>query len=276
MVVMVVAGCTLLAPAVARAQLPPPGPAVTIREVSRSSPIVAEVGSTVEAQYQGSFEVATPPPPVLTYSGAADDATFEFPYTKGHLRAIATSDIAGSSAAFDTFTAAGGNAIFDAADHIPSGASCGSFFTDACRTIFTTVATPDSTGLAAHPVEVFVETSNPANPGVLQPHLGSTLTVGEATILIDRIRAGIPLGGPGPGYVPALGGIDRSTLAIVESSVFIPPIAGVDRPIMIYVGALDGMLHAICAQVQGPCAALGQELWAFIPRTQLGALRLNE
>jgi type IV pilus assembly protein PilY1 len=70
---------------------------------------------------------------------------------------------------------------------------------------------------------------------------------------------------------PVLGGIDRSTMAVIEPS----PLANGGRPTMVYVGGLDGMLHAVCASVQGACTELGVELWAFIPRTQLPALRTN-
>jgi hypothetical protein len=44
---------------------------------------------------------------------------------------------------------------------------------------------------------------------------------------------------------------------------------------MIYVGGLDGMLHAICAEKKGRCLAIGMELWAYLPRTQIGRLRVN-
>jgi hypothetical protein len=68
-----------------------------------------------------------------------------------------------------------------------------------------------------------------------------------------------------------MGGVDRSTPAVIGAS----PLAGSERPTMAYVGALDGMLHAVCAEVAGACRFLGQELWAFIPRTQLPRLREN-
>ncbi|HWM85609.1 MAG TPA: hypothetical protein VNO33_07220, partial [Kofleriaceae bacterium] len=70
----------------------PAARAQTIREVSRSSPIVATVGG-VEAQYQGSVEVVTPAPAVTTFTGPADATTFQFPHTLGHLRAVDIDDI---------------------------------------------------------------------------------------------------------------------------------------------------------------------------------------
>ena len=60
-------------------------------------------------------------------------------------------------------------------------------------------------------------------------------------------------------------------MAVIEAS----PLANPTRPVMIYVGGLDGMMHAICGSVQGNCTQLGMELWAFIPRTQLGYLKTN-
>ena len=266
--VVVVAGGVALtvlafAPAAGRAQ--------SVREVSRSSPIIAEV-ATVETQYQGTFEVVTPAPPVPTFNGAADAATFEFPHTLGHLRALRTTDIPDVETAFadlDTL------ALFDAGDTasipLPNAAGCAQPFTATCRTVFTTVAAPDAAGLAQRPARVFFDTTNLA---ALKPLLAPTLADAEVTTLIGRLLQGVPDGTPN-GYQARLGGIDRSTLAVIEHSPFVPQASGDARPTMIYVGALDGMLHAICAEVLGPCQQEGQELWAFIPRTQLGALRFN-
>ncbi len=45
---------------------------------------------------------------------------------------------------------------------------------------------------------------------------------------------------------------------------------------MIYFGANDGMLHAACATVAGACQTPGQELWAYLPRTEIPLLRYNQ
>jgi hypothetical protein len=261
LVVLVAGGFGLvglaLAPAPARAQ--------TIREVSRSSPIIATVDG-VEAQYQGTYEVVTPTPPVTAFTDAASAATFEFPYTRGHLRAVDTGDIGTATAGFDA------SALFDAATGIPPAnpAGCGANFTETCRTVFTTIEAPDASGLAQRPDRIFFsQATRDQTRSLLAPGLGDA----DVDTLIQLILEGSFDGGGA--RVSALGGIDRSTLAVVERSAFIPDIAGVPRPTMIYAGALDGMLHAICAEVLGPCTAVGQELWAFIPRTQLGALRFN-
>lgn len=255
-----VAGSMALAAAVG------PARAQTTREVSRSAPIVATVDD-VETQFQGSFEVVTPAPPVTTLVDAASAATFEFPYTIGHLRAVATADIAALATKFEALTP-----IFDAAANIPPvvEAGCSLPFGDTCRSVFTTIEAPDATGLAERPDRIFFNTTNLAQ---LKPLLAPALDDADVTTLISRVLAGRPNGTGG--YDAALGGIDRSTLAVVDHTPFVPQIAGEDRPTMVYVGGLDGMLHAICAEVQGPCTTAGQELWAFIPRTQLGALRFN-
>jgi hypothetical protein len=265
---VVVAGGVALA---VLAFAPVDGRAQTTREVSRSTPIIADVGG-VEAQYQGTFEITTPAPPVTTFNGAADAATFEFPYTLGHLRAVRITDLPAVETAFadliDTFDTGDPTA---ALIPTPNPAGCGVLaFTSACRTVFTTVAAPDAAGLAQRPTRIPFDTANLA---ALKPLLAPALSDFDVQTLIGLVLAGVPDGSGGRRV--GLGGIDRSTLAIIEASPFIAQIAGEDRPTMIYVGALDGMLHAICAEVRGPCLQEGQELWAFIPRTQLGQLRFN-
>ena len=239
-----------------------------IREVSRSSPIVAQV-SGVEAQYQGTYEVPDPFPEVTTFENARAASTFQFPYTKGHLRAYPTSSVSATASNFEDVPA-----LFDAASDgmIPpaSATGCGTPFTSSCRTVFTTVAQPDATGLVQRPDPIYFHTGNLEQ---IKPLLAPALTDALAGTLISRILAGVK---DGATYRSALGGIDRSTMAVIEPSPFIPPTSGPGaRPTMIYVGALDGMLHAICAEARGPCTTVGQELWAFIPRTQLPYLRLN-
>jgi hypothetical protein len=239
-----------------------------VREVSRSSPIVALV-SGVEAQYQGTFEVPEPFPPVTTFDGGASAGTFEFPFTKGHLRAYPTSSVSAAGAEFEDIPAlfdAGASGMIPPAS--PSG--CATPFSAGCRTVFTTVTSPDAEGLAQRPEPVFLTTGNRE---LLAPLMAPTLQGSDVDILISRVLAGVR---DGDTYRSALGGIDRSTMAIIEPSPFIAPTSGpTARPTMIYVGALDGMLHAICAEARGPCSTVGQELWAFIPRTQLPYLRLN-
>ena len=44
---------------------------------------------------------------------------------------------------------------------------------------------------------------------------------------------------------------------------------------MAYFGADDGMMHAVCMSVAGPCDIIGRELWAYMPRTLLSTVRYN-
>lgn len=230
----------------------------SIQEVSRSSAIVALVDG-IEAQYQGTYELELPLRSAPSFTGASSAATFQFPYIRGHLRAYPVSSI---SASETTFSNLASSAIFDAANGIPAVDvdGCAANFGAGCRTVFTSIETGSS------PDRIFFHTGNVAQ---LKPLLAPSLTDEENETLISRVLAGYEVS-PGT-YEPRLGGIDRSTMAIIESS----PLAGTVRPTMIYAGGLDGMLHAICAEVLGPCTAKGQELWAFIPRTQLGRLSTN-
>jgi hypothetical protein len=215
-------------------------------EVSRSSPIVAPIAGEL-TQYQGSYTLVVPPPVIPVYTGSASDAVFEFPYTRGHYRGI---------------TVDGGTVLWDAADHIPpaSDGGCSTWFTAGCRTVFTNVTA------GKRPDRVFVSRRERATIG---PLLAATLTEAEQEILISRVLAGDYVNGS---YRPALGGVDRSTAAVIEPS----PLIGAVRPTIAYVGALDGMLHAFCVDTVSPCQAPGQELWAFAPRAVLSRLRLNE
>ena len=243
-------------------------------EVSRSSPIVAPVDG-VEAQLQGSFELpkpddpTDPPATAPQYGGASSDDTFTFPFYEGHLRAFAVTDVTATATDFEDLPA-----IFDAgADgSIPPAnvSGCGTWFTTGCRTVFTHTTGPDAAGLVVAPTRVFLETSNIA---LLKPWMGSGFSDAEMTTLISRILAGADDGAGG--YTARLGGIDRSTVAYIESSPLVEAPAYGIRPAMLYVGALDGMVHAICAEVRAPCTAVGKELWAYIPRSQLGQLKYN-
>ncbi|HEU5055304.1 MAG TPA: hypothetical protein VFU21_02210 [Kofleriaceae bacterium] len=243
-------------------------------EVSRSAPIIASAGGT-ESHFQASLEVRVPqnaddPDPVApTFGGASSANRFEFPFHRGHLRAVPVSAVAETATSIDAFDSA---AIFDAGDAgmipTPNVNGCSQHFTAACRTVFTHTTSPDASGLVVAPTRVFVNTTNLA---LLKPWMADGFTDADATTLISRVLAGVKNASTGE-YEPRLGGVDRSTMAIIEPS---PLIAGIDRPTMIYVGALDGMLHALCAEVKGACSALGQELWAYIPRSQLAHLKFN-
>ncbi len=233
-----------------------------IIEVSRSSPIVT-ITDGIELQYQGTYEVLDPAPAMTTYEGVASDATFEFPYTKGHLRGIETASIGATGVDYTDLT----GVVFDAAQGIPpvSPTGCGSPFNAGCRTVFTNVT---SGAIQQRPGQDNVPFFTTTNVALLKPFLGTAFTDDETRTLISRVLAGVNESGV---YVPKLGGVDRSTVAVIESSQF----AGELRPTIAYFGALDGMLHAVCAEVLGPCTAKGQELWAFLPRTQMARVSKN-
>ena len=246
----------------------------TTVEISRSSPIIAPIDG-VEAQLQGSFEFPKPDDPedpaatAPHYGGASSDDSFVFPFYQGHLRAFAVADVSATATDFEDIPA-----IFDAGDDgmipTPNVNGCGTWFTTNCRTVFTHTTGPDASGLVVAPTRVYLETSNLA---LLKPWLGVEFTDAELTTLISRILGGADDGAGG--YTARLGGIDRSTAAHIESSPLVPAPAYGIRPSMLYVGALDGMVHAICSEVRGPCTAVGKELWAYIPRSQLGQLKYN-
>jgi hypothetical protein len=233
-------------------------------EVSRAAPVVATVDNK-RTLVQGSYEYS-----YITRNGAQfqvprtipgiytpdDVGQFTFPVQRGHVRAVATASIDTSP---DTL--AEGDVVFDAADKIPDVTfnGCGTHFTSSCRTIFTTVAT------GSRPANVFINRSNVA---VLGPHMLPGFTGTQQQTLIDRVLKGFDTG---TGFESALGGVDRSTVAVIGPGASV----GGARPTIAYFGANDGMLHAVCASVTPPCDQLGRELWAYIPRVNLPSLRYN-
>ena len=228
-----------------------PPVASSIVEVARSSPIIETVDG-IEASYQGTVAVIDPPETVTTYSGAADDLTFRFPYYRGHMRAVDLSVLSTTATQFDSLTP-----VFDAAQNLPP-----------VRVILTSVTSGDNSAPPfSRPTTIAFA---PGNVPQLQGPLGGGLTPADTATLISRVHAGRDDDNDTV-FEAALGGVDRSTVAIVGTS----PLIGTTRPTIIYFGALDGMLHAVCADIEGPCTAKGQELWAYIPRTQLPRLRLN-
>lgn len=241
----------------------------TIVEVTRSSPIIATIGST-QSLVQGTFERVTPPPTTLTANTTAELTSFRFPDVKGHMRAIDLSIIGTTAVDFDTIPPA--SVVFDAATLIPTTAStysgCGSSaFRGTCRTIFTHTAS------GANPTRLLFELTNETPIGNAIA-AGSSLATTDYPTLLQRIIAGIETAPSSGVFVPKLGGVDRSTVAVVPLSL----VAGSNtRPTMVYFGASDGMLHAVCGQVDNTrgCDTVGRELWAFVPRQQLPHLREN-
>jgi len=245
-------------------------------EISRATPIVATISNTPSV-VQGSFELGVGTAKQIT--STASVASFEFPFVKGHMRARAASSI---STTADVFSA--GTVVFDAANGIPtvntSGCATNSkgAFTSSCRNVFTNVNTAPSDGATFHPTTLTFQDSNADTIGALIAPTSAVPGIGSShwQTIVRRVLAGTS-----NGTVAKLGGVDRSTVAVIGTST----VAGVDtRPTMAYFGGLDGMLHAVCASSGGTTAsasnicpsALGTELWAFVPRVQLPLIRMNK
>jgi hypothetical protein len=253
-------------------------PSTSSGEVARSTPVVPQLDTgsgAFDVIVQGTVVYETPassPKQVVT---DADIATFEYPYRKGHMRARQASD--STVTVFDAGcndTVGGAFACPSGTGSIPSTAdtySGGCTFPKTasnadCRTIFTSTAKGD---LRATGLVYFDEDLPAAGRNLLK--LGVSLTDTTLDTIIQRVIAGSNISGT---YYARLGGVNRSTAAIIPPS----NIAGdLSRPLMAYFGAEDGMLHAVCAEVNAAkgCDVLGRELWAYIPRTALPFLRTN-
>ena len=218
---------------------------------------------------QGTEIVVTPTQALPQIAVDSDAAKFTFPAVKGHMYATPDANISTTATGFGSASAA----TFDAAAHIPTAsyAGCGAAFTATCRTVFTTTTTgrwpTGGGGAGTTPAYTFVQSSNRA---ALAASVGSGATLASSTIdtiLFDVISA-------------PLGGVDHSAVAIVGPSAVATAVSTASaaaRPTMVYFGAQDGMLHAVCAQAASGtgCDVAGRELWAYLPRTQQPLLRLN-
>jgi hypothetical protein len=249
-------------------------------EISRATPVIASVNNQ-SCLVQGTLSYGTGSAKTIT--SAADLAAFEFPFNEGHLRARRASSVvvAQSGALGDSF--ASGTIELDAANGIPTVSTAGCSktanggFLSSCRNVFTNTNATPATGTTTYPTMVDLKDSTAATIGSL---IAPTTIVGAMTTANYQTLIGRVLRGTANGTVAKLGGVDRSTPAVIEPST----LAGLGtRPKMIYFGAADGMLHAMCASTGGAtasntnvCDALGRELWAFIPRVQLPLIRVNK
>ena len=246
-------------------------------EVARSTPVVPQLdlgSGAFDAVVQGTTVYETPassPKQVIT---DADIATFEYPYRKGHMRARNAStstivlDAGCSSTVGGSFACpAGTGGIPSTTTTYTGGCTFPKSASNAdCRTVFTSVARGD---LRAASLVYFDQNLPTAGKNLMK--LGVSLTDTTLNTVIQRVIAGQLISGT---YYPRLGGVNRSTPAVIPASA----IAGdTSRALMTYFGAEDGMLHAVCAEVNAAkgCDVLGRELWAFIPRTALPYLRTN-
>lgn len=116
----------------------------------------------------------------------------------------------------------------------------------------------------------------------LQPLLG-VATVAESAALINTVRgrrdASVAVPAGSGDRLMRLGAISRSSPALVGSSPF--AVEAVNRDQVLYVGAEDGLLHAILAGRRESAGAgydysaegCGGELWAYLPGTLLPYLK---
>ncbi|MFN0248199.1 MAG: hypothetical protein ACKV2T_15010 [Kofleriaceae bacterium] len=235
-------------------------------EISRATPILALLG-TGQSLVQGTYESVQPfagTPKTLVNDTQADG--FEFPFVVGHLRGY--TNVTTTATSFETLGATG----WDATTLIPTAtyAGCSASFTTSCRTVFTNLdANCNKNGTPCTKTIMADGTSDE-----IGTFINTSLNATSHTKLVRRILEGIPDSTVPNLYKARLGGIDRSTVAVIPQS----SLAGVGaRPTMIYVGASDGMIHAICGEASvAPCDVVGRELWAFMPRNQLKAVPTNE
>ncbi|HET7500575.1 MAG TPA: hypothetical protein VFK02_06210 [Kofleriaceae bacterium] len=233
-------------------------------EVSRASPVIATINAQ-SALVQGTFAPATGVPSAITSVDTV--ASFKFPSIKGHMRARLASTITTTGTTYGSDTV-----VFDAGaiGNIPgvnfTGCTAGN---GTCRNVFTTTTAPESTGVRFHPTAVQLNDANASAIGALIAPASVVTGIGATQwqTIVRTVLAG------------ALGGVDRSTVAVIPASGFA---GSPTRPTIAYFGATDGMLHAVCASVGGTtatvtsvCPRLGTELWAFLPRTQLPLIRTN-
>jgi hypothetical protein len=247
----------------------------TDTEVARSSPIVATIDTSDIRVFQGTYVHQNPVPSIPKATTSSGVNRFTFPYITGHMRAIDVASFTACSGAGCTTSNTSRTAIsalsgvlFDAANGIPTAvpAGCSAKFNGSCRSVFTTLAS------GRLPAEVDFSTAQLDSNGGSSTTLGATiagnLTQTERELFVSRVLAGKQ--DSTGAWVSKLGGVDRSTPAVIGPS----PLAGsLGRPTMVYFGATDGMLHAVCVTTGGGCDVVGRELWAYIPRTVLPDLR---
>ena len=269
--------------------------AISCGDASRSAPTFSTItsssctaGTSCPALVQGTFVAGTQ----TTFAGHSGVAAWTFPYITGHLRAREADGTAAISTTATSF--ATGTILFDAAasTKIPVRSDSCSFssvngLNGSCRMVFTNTNSTASTGGTAFPrtnpgsqpnVTVWNDTTAVSTIGPLiapNASYGGAMVSGDYTTISHTV-----LGTTSSPNTASLGGIDRSTAAVIPASAYT---SSASRPTIVYVGGTDGMLHAICGQPGGTtvsqttsvCPSAGTELWAFAPRQQLPLLPSN-
>lgn len=223
-------------------------------EVSRASPIVATLGST-DYVVQGTTGTSATKVALTTTNAS----TWAFPAYTGHMRARSVASISSTASTYSS-----GTILFDANGKIPtSSATCSigsSGLTGSCRYVFTNTNTP--AGATFHPSTISFDD---ANASTIAAKILTGLSATNQTAVLQKIRGA------------GLGGVDRSTVAVIGAS---SAAGSSTRPTMAYFGAADGMVHAVCASLDGTiCTSahgLGTELWAFMPAVQLPLVAYND
>ena len=261
----------------------------TFKEVTRSSPVtkadpadLSEAGTYI---YQGSWVDLQPPPekPVFTYSPSL---AFDFPNTAGHLRIFDQSQLTATRKDFDAV--AGASVHWDGASHVlaDTGSNVLPIPNDdtSQRRVIFTAQLGSSSGTDANYLSRVAFTKAAYGGGAFDvcgaDGAFTKAPTAETDLLIDRVRGG------------KLGGIDRSNVAYVPGTDTVASSSSCPgtlafgsscRPVMVYAGALDGMLHGFATadiENSGPGASgfdwsrLNQ-LWSFLPPDQLNRLRDN-
>lgn len=250
-------------------------------EVTRSSPVVAAItpaygGAAQDCLVQGSFVSNTSVPTTITTG--ASILTHSFPYYTGHMRATLASKVTTTASTLTgtlctgSNTPAGCSVLFNAgtagkipAPNAPSTTACASV-AGTCRYVFTNTNTVPANGVTFRPTTtVIAGSTNVGN--LVGPRVTSGLPGPFTAVQYQALMTKI--------LVAPLGGVDRSTVAVIPPS----SLAGSGtRATMAYFGSTDGMIHAVCASRTGACSSLGlgTELWAFLPRVQLPLIATNK
>jgi type IV pilus assembly protein PilY1 len=298
-------------------------------ELARSEPVGyknTRVTPATTRVYQGTY-VQRPLPDandIITYNAAAAEK-WSFPFTTGHLYEYDITDLSTTASAFGTnrnwdasalgasvpfsllplpgarriYTYVGGSANLGwrriAFDHTEVGTTCTDANSDSKCDLAELLALGNSAGVTV---------------GALKNKGDADRTQAEKLgLLVSQVRGfcsahspkitGTPIMEPsdaqcdrsGQGNKARLGGIDHSTPAVVGPSKYITGPTYVNRPVVAYAGARDGMLHAFYVSPGGSAVATawsadgdsvpanvtpGQELWAIVPPGQIPRLAYND
>jgi hypothetical protein len=224
-------------------------------ELARSSPITQPVtGQYAIGTFDWKYTRPTPGSGITQW----EPPSSAYPWTTGHFRLYtpAAADAAGS------FSSAGSSAVWDVDSWI-SGPTGG--------------VAPPRTILFAYKsgttwtLQTFTASNNDK---VAQQMFGVVTTTAAQRDIASKVITKVLA-------VKHLGGVDFGTPAIIEAPHGLVAGNAGTRPTVAYVGARDGMLHAVCVAAKGGTIGApgtcygknpGAELWAIIPPTVLSQM----